>query len=152
MLKIITSELEFTGLTYYSNWYSKLLFPPFSRWRCSVWISPAFRRSLNALRVVDSDSFRSLDMVGIDGQQIFFFPARSERYMYTEIALWGKSIRYSSVRFRISYSSILGGTLWPHPLFIFCVDVYLCRHRLRSRLYSGRHSCPHWHMDHWELG
>ena len=54
---------------------------------CSVWISPAFRKSFSALRVVDSDSFRSLAMVGMDGQQVFFFPARSERYMYTEIAL-----------------------------------------------------------------
>ena len=132
--------------------YRILLHPPFSRYLCSVRISPAFLRSFNALRVVDSDSFRSLARVGIDGQQVFFFPARSERYMYTEIALWGRSIRYNSVRFFISYSSILGGTDWSHPLFIFGVYVYCSRYRLLCRLYSGRHRCPHRHMDHWELG
>ena len=40
-------------------------------------------------------------MVGIDGQQLSFFPARSARYMYTDIALWGRSIRYSFVTFII---------------------------------------------------
>ena len=54
-----------------------------------------------ALRVVDSESFRSFAMVGIDGQQLSFFPARSARSMYTEIALWGRSIRYSFVTFII---------------------------------------------------
>ena len=77
----------------YFNRYSKLLLPPFSRYRCSVRIRPAFRRSDNALRVVDSESFRSLEIVGMEGQQVFSLLARSDRYMYTEMALWGRSIR-----------------------------------------------------------
>lgn len=76
---------------------NRLLFPPFSRYLCSVSISPAFRRSFNALRVVDSESFKSLAMVGIAGQQTRSLFARSARYMYTDIALWGRSIRYSFV-------------------------------------------------------
>lgn len=74
---------------------------------------PAFRRSANALRVVDSDSFRSFEIVGMEGQQVYSLLARSARYLYTEIALWGRSIRYSSVKFRIVYSSVLGGALSP---------------------------------------
>lgn len=70
----------------------RLLHPPFSRYLCFVCTSPALRRSPNALRVVDSDSFRSFEMVGMDGQQMPSLLALSARYMYTEIALWGRSI------------------------------------------------------------
>lgn len=109
-------------LCYQTSLYSKLLFPPFSRYLCSVRISPAFRKSLNALRVVDSDIFRSFAMVGMDGQQVVFLPARSERYMYTEIARWGRSIRYSSVSLRISCPPFqVGYKAPPH----YSVDVFM---------------------------
>lgn len=50
--------------------YSKLLHPPFSRYRCSVFINPAFFKSFIARWTVDSESFRSLAMVEIAGQQM----------------------------------------------------------------------------------
>jgi len=77
-------SIEFIQLV---KMYRILLHPPFSRYRCSVWISSAFRRSFIALRVVESDSFRSFSMVGIDGQQVVFLSTRSARYMYTEFSL-----------------------------------------------------------------
>lgn len=97
----------------------KLLFPPFSLYRCSVLISPALRRSFRALLVVDSESFRSLDIVGMDGQQMPSLLARSARYLYTDIALWGRSIRYSSVKLRILLPPVQVGLTAP-PVF-YCV-------------------------------
>lgn len=86
-------------------------------------VSLAFRRSSNALRVVDSDSFRSLEIVGMDGQQMPSLLARSARYLYTEIALWGKSIRYSSVKLRI-FSSCSGGASLPHLFYYVLSAVF----------------------------
>ena len=44
------------------------LFPPLVRYRCSVFITPAFFKSAIALFTVDLDSFISSAMVGIAGQ------------------------------------------------------------------------------------
>ena len=104
---------------------NRLLFPPFSRYRCSVSTRPAFLRSFNALRVVDSESFRSFAMVGIDGQQLSFFPARSARYMYTDIALWGRSIRYSFVTLLIISTSFFMQAPVLEPAFIHPPDSVL---------------------------
>ena len=105
----------------------RLLFPPFSLYLCSVSISPAFLRSFNALRVVDSESFRSFAMVGIDGQQLSFFPARSARYMYTDIALWGRSIRYSFVTLIIKSTPFFMQAPRFWSLLLFILQIQLCR-------------------------
>ena len=58
---------------------SRLLFPPLTRYRCSVVSSSAFRKSCNALRTVDYDNFNSLAIVGIAGQHSPFLFDRSAR-------------------------------------------------------------------------
>ena len=117
--------------------YSRLLFPLFSRYRCSVRTNPTFLRSLIALLVVDSESFRSLEMVGIDGQQIPSLLARSARYLYTEIALWDRSIRYSSVKLRISFPPVQVGLYCP-TCFSSCFQCRLFRHRCRFQVWFCR--------------
>lgn len=55
------------------------VYPPFSLYLCLVFTAPTVRKSFSALRTVDSDSFRSLEIVGIDGQQMPSLLARSAR-------------------------------------------------------------------------
>lgn len=100
------------------NMNCRLLFPPFSLYLCSVITKPAFLRSFIALLVVDSDSFRSLEIVGMDGQQMPSLLARSARYLYTEIALWGRSIRYSSVKLRILFPPVQVGLHCPTCFYV----------------------------------
>ena len=76
-----TNHLPITIInrTFHISWNNKLLLPPLSRNRWSVCSSPCFRRSCNARRTVDSDSFKSRAIVGIAGQQTPFLLARSAR-------------------------------------------------------------------------
>ena len=76
------------------NVNNRLLLPPCSRYRCSVWINPSFLRSRKARRTVDCDNFKSRAMVGIAGQHSPSLLARSARYAYTVTALCGRSEWY----------------------------------------------------------
>lgn len=59
--------------------YCRLLLLPFSRYLCCVFTTPALRKSFTARRTVDSDSFKSLEIVGMDGQQMPSLLALSAR-------------------------------------------------------------------------
>ena len=58
---------------------SRLLLPPFLRYRCSVSRSPAFLRSRIPRRTVEGEYLRSVAIVGIAGQHSLFSFVRSAR-------------------------------------------------------------------------
>ena len=76
------------GFSFYTcrSVYRRLDLPPFCRYRCSVSIRPAARRSRSARFTVLTDRCRSCAIVGIAGQHCPASLARSDRYRYTETA------------------------------------------------------------------
>ena len=90
------------------NVNNRLLLPPCSRYRCSVWIHPSFLRSCRARRTVDCDNFNSRAMVGIAGQHSPSLLARSARYAYTVTARCGRSEWYIESSLLVVSTSCIG--------------------------------------------